>query len=444
MSSRASRRSTTGAARRPARRRRVLQPAALDRRARLVNEVVRGRGHADRASSSDLVADRHARSPSGATTSPTWSATRTRRRPRSRARTRALSQALGAAADHAAARQHDVREPARDARRPRPAGRRVEAGDEGPRAVPARAAPARARRATRRSPTCARWSAGRAPTTTSIDATRKLPALAAGRQPGVRATRRRRSEESQPVLEFMRPYIAELVGWFRDFGQGAANYDANGHYARIQPIFNAFQFADNPAGGTLVPIAAEPAPRRPADRDRHALPGRRQPAAPRTARRRGATPSGNLDCDPTQVLARPMKRVARRSLAPARGRASLRRAVAPARATSRPLQGARDLRQRRLRDPGRGRQDRRASRSARSTRSTSRRTTRRPSCCDIDRARLSGLPPRRRVHVRPQSLIGENFVECTPTQPRAAARAAAAAAAEDRPRGRARASTCCR
>ena len=43
-----------------------------------------------------------------------------------------------------------------------------------------------------------------------------------------------------PVLEFLRPYTPDLVGWFRDFGQGAANYDANGHYARIQPIFNAF------------------------------------------------------------------------------------------------------------------------------------------------------------------------------------------------------------
>ncbi len=56
------------------------------------------------------------------------------------------------------------------------------------------------------------------------------------------------------MLEFARPYTPDLVGWFRDFGQGAANYDANGHFARIQPIFNAFQFTDNPAGGLLTPI----------------------------------------------------------------------------------------------------------------------------------------------------------------------------------------------
>ena len=66
------------------------------------------------------------------------------------------------------------------------------------------------------------------------------PAFRNGRQALIKA---------QPVLEFARPYTPELVGWFRDFGQGAANYDANGHFARIQPIFNAFQFTDNPAGG---------------------------------------------------------------------------------------------------------------------------------------------------------------------------------------------------
>jgi phospholipid/cholesterol/gamma-HCH transport system substrate-binding protein len=59
------------------------------------------------------------------------------------------------------------------------------------------------------------------------------------------------------VLEFVRPYTPDLVGWLRDFGQGAAAYDANGHYARIQPIFNAFQFSDNGAGGVLNAIPPE-------------------------------------------------------------------------------------------------------------------------------------------------------------------------------------------
>ena len=60
--------------------------------------------------------------------------------------------------------------------------------------------------------------------------------------------------KTEPVLKFIRPYTPDFVGWMRDFGQGAANYDANGHYARIQPIFNTFSFADNPTGGTLTPI----------------------------------------------------------------------------------------------------------------------------------------------------------------------------------------------
>src|SRR6185437_10778369 len=42
-------------------------------------------------------------------------------------------------------------------------------------------------------------------------------------------------KRSQPVIEFIRPYTPELVGWFRDFGQGAANYDANGHFGRVAP-----------------------------------------------------------------------------------------------------------------------------------------------------------------------------------------------------------------
>jgi phospholipid/cholesterol/gamma-HCH transport system substrate-binding protein len=60
--------------------------------------------------------------------------------------------------------------------------------------------------------------------------------------------------KTEPVVKFIRPYTPDFVGWMRDFGQGAANYDANGHYARIQPIFNTFSFADNPSGGTLTPI----------------------------------------------------------------------------------------------------------------------------------------------------------------------------------------------
>jgi phospholipid/cholesterol/gamma-HCH transport system substrate-binding protein len=60
-------------------------------------------------------------------------------------------------------------------------------------------------------------------------------------------------KQSQPVLEYVRPYTPDFAGWLTKFGQGAATYDANGHYARIQPIFNAFQFNQTPTGPVLTP-----------------------------------------------------------------------------------------------------------------------------------------------------------------------------------------------
>lgn len=56
----------------------------------------------------------------------------------------------------------------------------------------------------------------------------------------------------QPVIDFLRPYSPDLVGWFRDFGGAAANYDANGHYARVMPVFGAFQFQRNGDGSTAL------------------------------------------------------------------------------------------------------------------------------------------------------------------------------------------------
>jgi phospholipid/cholesterol/gamma-HCH transport system substrate-binding protein len=58
-------------------------------------------------------------------------------------------------------------------------------------------------------------------------------------------------QKAQPVIEYARPYSPDLAGWFTKFGQGASVYDANGHYARIQPLFNAFQFQATPAPGVL-------------------------------------------------------------------------------------------------------------------------------------------------------------------------------------------------
>jgi len=137
-----------------------------------------------------------------------------------------------------------------------------------------------------------------------VDATRKLPAFQQVASPAF-ASGTEALEKGQPVLEFIRPYIPEVVGWFRDFGAGAANYDANGHYARIQPIFNAFQLEELPAGPPqLVPL---PVAQRLDGLQTGIL--RRCPGAASQPAQDGSAPyrdsGGNLDCDPTQVVAGP-------------------------------------------------------------------------------------------------------------------------------------------
>jgi phospholipid/cholesterol/gamma-HCH transport system substrate-binding protein len=132
-----------------------------------------------------------------------------------------------------------------------------------------------------------------------VEATLKMPGLERAVRPAV-ASSVRALKRSQPVLEFYRPYTPDLVGWLRDFGQGASPYDANGHYARIQPISNIFSFTDNPAGGILTPQS-------PGDRFKQVqsgfmerCPGASIQVAPDGSNNRAATlPPGG--CDPSQV-----------------------------------------------------------------------------------------------------------------------------------------------
>ena len=130
-----------------------------------------------------------------------------------------------------------------------------------------------------------------------VEATRKMPSLQRAATPAFRSSRGA-LEKVQPVLEFARPYTPDFVGWLRDFGQGASNYDANGHFARIQPMFNAFSFADNPAGGLLTPIP-------PANRLDGLETGvmKRCPGAATQPPADGSAPftDDGLDCDPTLV-----------------------------------------------------------------------------------------------------------------------------------------------
>lgn len=41
---------------------------------------------------------------------------------------------------------------------------------------------------------------------------------------------------SQPEVTFARPYTPELTAFIARYGQATANYDANGHYARVLPV----------------------------------------------------------------------------------------------------------------------------------------------------------------------------------------------------------------
>jgi phospholipid/cholesterol/gamma-HCH transport system substrate-binding protein len=51
--------------------------------------------------------------------------------------------------------------------------------------------------------------------------------------------------ESVPITAVFGPYTPDLNGTLRTFGQATAYYDANGHYARINPIFPDFTLGAN-------------------------------------------------------------------------------------------------------------------------------------------------------------------------------------------------------
>jgi phospholipid/cholesterol/gamma-HCH transport system substrate-binding protein len=55
-------------------------------------------------------------------------------------------------------------------------------------------------------------------------------------------------DRAQPVFEYVRGYTPDFAAWITNFGQLASNYDANGHYARVQPMF----LPANYAGGALT------------------------------------------------------------------------------------------------------------------------------------------------------------------------------------------------
>jgi ABC-type transporter Mla subunit MlaD len=57
-------------------------------------------------------------------------------------------------------------------------------------------------------------------------------------------------DRAQPVFEDVRGYTPDLASWLSNFGQLAASYDANGHYARVHPMFLPASYSET--GGLLT------------------------------------------------------------------------------------------------------------------------------------------------------------------------------------------------
>ena len=134
------------------------------------------------------------------------------------------------------------------------------------------------------------------PNNDSTDLTRRFPALQR-----LSATNTKNSiaalKSGQDEVEFLRPYAPEISAWISHFAQVPAYYDANGHYARVLPIFNAFAYDE--AANQLN--ALSPAERKLAQsyRGSRFCPGAATQPAPDGSN--PFTDDGNLtseDCDP--------------------------------------------------------------------------------------------------------------------------------------------------
>lgn len=116
---------------------------------------------------------------------------------------------------------------------------------------------------------------------------------------------RRALADATPIFAFGRPYVPDLVGWARSFGGAMATYDANGHYARTLPVFDAFTFTDDAEGGTLSPKPYADRGRSPYLRGGNL---RRCPGTAGVLPDDGSAPfvddgpDANADCDPSQVV----------------------------------------------------------------------------------------------------------------------------------------------
>jgi len=85
-----------------------------------------------------------------------------------------------------------------------------------------------------------------------LDALRDLPAVAKATDKAF-PSGEKALKQSAPIFSFARPYVPDLVAFVRGVDAASATYDANGHYIRTLPVFNAYTFGDDGNGGHLTP-----------------------------------------------------------------------------------------------------------------------------------------------------------------------------------------------
>jgi phospholipid/cholesterol/gamma-HCH transport system substrate-binding protein len=103
-------------------------------------------------------------------------------------------------------------------------------------------------------------------------------------------------QESVPITAFFGPYSPDLTGTLRTFGQAGSYYDADGHYARLTPVFPSFKLGEN---NTLTPATPQQGLANLKSGQLRRCPGAAtQPTADRSA---PFTDNELLTCDPTQT-----------------------------------------------------------------------------------------------------------------------------------------------
>jgi phospholipid/cholesterol/gamma-HCH transport system substrate-binding protein len=90
------------------------------------------------------------------------------------------------------------------------------------------------------------------PANDAVDQMRQMPGLERVAKKSV-ANAVQSLRAGQPIVEFLRPYAPDMASWISHFAQAPAYYDANGHYARVLPIFSAFSY--DPATNTVNALA---------------------------------------------------------------------------------------------------------------------------------------------------------------------------------------------